>query len=224
MAEQGGYSGPQLFNRTKALVERYRKTLDDSVYSKPQSLHSPHSTSGTANLSESAEEISPKVDVNSQRINQLVTTVEQELKHFNDPTVSAGIEAESQPLFRQPSYNIPSSDTSNPDSSASSVSAQLDQLSPSQPSTIPNPTILPSSSNTSSPGLGVEAPKRKVIFASGGITNGTQALAVLEAGAQVAMLYTAFVYGGVGTISSVKQELEEELSNVTREEREESDV
>ena len=219
MAEQGGYSGPQLFNRTKALVKRYRKTLDDSVYSKPQSLHSPHSTSGTANPSESAEEISPKVDVNSQRINQLVTTVEQELKHFNDPTESAGIEAESQPLFRQPSYNNPSSDTSNPDSSASSVSAQLDQLSPSQPSTIPSPTILPSS-----PGLGVEAPKRKVIFASGGITNGTQALAVLEAGAQVAMLYTAFVYGGVGTISSVKQELEEELSNVTREEREESDV
>lgn len=31
MAEQGGYSGPQLFERTLALVKKYRGTLDDGM-------------------------------------------------------------------------------------------------------------------------------------------------------------------------------------------------
>ncbi|OJJ01123.1 hypothetical protein ASPVEDRAFT_71249 [Aspergillus versicolor CBS 583.65] len=61
----------------------------------------------------------------------------------------------------------------------------------------------------------VEAPsglQRKVIFASGGITNGKQARAALDAGASVAMMYTGVVYGGVGTVTRVKQELREETS------------
>lgn len=53
--------------------------------------------------------------------------------------------------------------------------------------------------------------ERKVIFATGGITNGRQALEVLEAGASVAMVYTALVYGGVGTISRIKSEMRDEL-------------
>jgi dihydroorotate dehydrogenase len=47
----------------------------------------------------------------------------------------------------------------------------------------------------------------KAIFASGGITNGDQAAQALAAGASVAMVYTAMVYGGVGTISRIKDEL-----------------
>lgn len=61
---------------------------------------------------------------------------------------------------------------------------------------------------------GVEAPRpvgdkyaRKTIFASGGITSGEQARATLDAGASVAMMYTGVVYGGVGTVTRVKQEL-----------------
>lgn len=50
----------------------------------------------------------------------------------------------------------------------------------------------------------------KVIFASGGITNGSQAQAVLDAGASVAMMYTGIVYGGIGTVTRVKQEMREE--------------
>lgn len=50
---------------------------------------------------------------------------------------------------------------------------------------------------------------RKVIFASGGITNGEQARAALDAGASVAMMYTGLVYGGIGTVTRVKQELRE---------------
>lgn len=52
---------------------------------------------------------------------------------------------------------------------------------------------------------------RKVIFASGGITTGKQARQALDAGASVAMMYTGVVYGGIGTVTRVKQELREEL-------------
>ncbi|KAJ9635919.1 Dihydroorotate dehydrogenase (quinone), mitochondrial [Coniosporium apollinis] len=47
----------------------------------------------------------------------------------------------------------------------------------------------------------------KVIFASGGIANGRQAIEILNAGASVAMIYTALTYGGVGTISRIKEEM-----------------
>ncbi|CAG8933853.1 unnamed protein product [Penicillium salamii] len=53
---------------------------------------------------------------------------------------------------------------------------------------------------------------RKVIFASGGITTGQQAQAALQAGASVAMMYTGLTYGGIGTITRVKQELRKELT------------
>ncbi|KAF4766758.1 hypothetical protein N7455_005303 [Penicillium solitum] len=52
---------------------------------------------------------------------------------------------------------------------------------------------------------------RKVIFASGGITTGKEAREALKAGASVAMMYTGVVYGGVGTVTRVKQELRSEL-------------
>jgi dihydroorotate dehydrogenase len=52
---------------------------------------------------------------------------------------------------------------------------------------------------------------RKVIFASGGITTGKEAREALKAGASVAMMYTGVVYGGVGTVTRVKQELRKEL-------------
>lgn len=47
----------------------------------------------------------------------------------------------------------------------------------------------------------------KVLFATGGITNGHQAREILDAGASVAMVYTALVYNGVGLISKMKKEL-----------------
>lgn len=56
-----------------------------------------------------------------------------------------------------------------------------------------------------------ERDEPKVIFATGGITNGRQALDVLNAGASVAMVYTALVYGGVGTISRIKDEMRIEM-------------
>ncbi|KAK3294202.1 uncharacterized protein B0H64DRAFT_400115 [Chaetomium fimeti] len=55
-------------------------------------------------------------------------------------------------------------------------------------------------------------PTPKVIFATGGITNGDQALKVLNAGASVAMVYTGMVYGGSGTITRIKKEMREKLA------------
>ena len=56
---------------------------------------------------------------------------------------------------------------------------------------------------------------RKVIFATGGITNGKQALRVLEAGASIAQIYTAMVYGGVGTATRIRDEMRQELLQET---------
>jgi dihydroorotate dehydrogenase len=55
------------------------------------------------------------------------------------------------------------------------------------------------------------SPEPKVIFATGGITNGKQALEVLQAGASVAMLYTALVFYGAGTMSRIKNEMRESI-------------
>ncbi|OTA95299.1 hypothetical protein M434DRAFT_393874 [Hypoxylon sp. CO27-5] len=54
--------------------------------------------------------------------------------------------------------------------------------------------------------------EQKVIFATGGITNGRRALEVLNAGASVAMIYTGLVYGGAGTVTRMKREMKEELT------------
>ncbi|KAG6366952.1 hypothetical protein INS49_001133 [Diaporthe citri] len=57
-------------------------------------------------------------------------------------------------------------------------------------------------------------PPRKVIFATGGIKNGEQALKVLNAGASVAMIYTSMVYGGAGTVTRIKGEMRSALTDV----------
>lgn len=51
----------------------------------------------------------------------------------------------------------------------------------------------------------------KTLFATGGITNGEQALQVLNAGASVAIVYTTMVYGGAGTVTRIKGEMEKRV-------------
>ncbi|KAI4213632.1 MAG: hypothetical protein LQ351_003856 [Letrouitia transgressa] len=53
--------------------------------------------------------------------------------------------------------------------------------------------------------------ERRAIFASGGITTGGEALQALRQGADVAMVYTALVYGGPGTVTRMKGELKAEM-------------
>ncbi|ROV99519.1 hypothetical protein VMCG_06386 [Cytospora schulzeri] len=56
-------------------------------------------------------------------------------------------------------------------------------------------------------------PPQKVIFATGGIKDGEQALKVLNAGASVAMIYTGMVYGGAGTVTRMKGEMRSALTD-----------
>ncbi|KAI1470563.1 FMN-linked oxidoreductase [Daldinia caldariorum] len=59
----------------------------------------------------------------------------------------------------------------------------------------------------------IQSQEPKIIFATGGITDGRKALEVLNAGASVAMVYTGLVYGGAGTITRIKKEMKEELAS-----------
>ena len=145
LLEQGGYSGPQMFERTLALVSKYRKALDAG----PKALPAPPKSK-----SESADSTSSMTN----------TTV--------------------------------SLDTPAPTSA-------FDDLADSAPSITVN--------STPDAAPAPNAP-RKVIFATGGITNGRQAREILDAGASVAQVYTALIYGGVGTISRIKQEMRDEAA------------
>ncbi|KAI0388603.1 FMN-linked oxidoreductase [Xylariaceae sp. FL0594] len=64
-------------------------------------------------------------------------------------------------------------------------------------------SVIPTSTNDSL--------EQKVIFATGGVTDGKGALRLLNAGASVAMVYTGLVYGGAGTVTRIKDEMKLEM-------------
>lgn len=142
LLEQGGYSGPQMFERTLALVSKYRKALDAG----PREANAPLSNSSS---------------------NSSKTTTSIDL-------------AQPRP---------------------SPLTANVDDLSETAPA-----LTLQQSAN---PAPAPSAP-RKVLFATGGITNGRQAREILDAGASVAQVYTAMIYGGAGTITRIKQEMRDD--------------
>ena len=132
MLEQGGYSGPQLFERTVKLVKRYRRMLDQNL--------------------------GPPIDGdNSSLINS------------NDTF--------PQPLIRLPErHKSLSTDASGTfDANAVPNSNSIEQA-------YDTDTLVSSSARK---------PGQKVIFCSGGISNGKQALELLQAGANLIQIYTA---------------------------------
>ncbi|KAK9799932.1 hypothetical protein AB5N19_10460 [Seiridium cardinale] len=137
LAEQGGYSGPMMFERTRDLVKRYRKMLDGPSFS----------DASLAGASKSAV----REDAVSASL--------------------AGIEGTATGMIEDD----------------------------------PNVATEPQKQAT-------QSNEQKVIFATGGITNGRQALEILNAGASVAMVYTHLVYGGAGTITRLKGEIKESLN------------
>ncbi|KAI8931310.1 hypothetical protein NX059_011652 [Plenodomus lindquistii] len=144
LLEQGGYSGPQMFERTLALVTKYRSALDQGP-----------------------KHTSPKqTDIASSQSNETKTEV----------------------ALEQPT---PSSTSSNIDDLAESA---------------PRLTLNSTPNRAPAP-----AAPRKVVFATGGITNGRQARQILDAGASVAQVYTAMIYGGAGTITRIKQEMRDDV-------------
>lgn len=214
LQEQGGYSGPQTFERTLALVKKYRKALDEGTTTAddpppPTSLSSQTASKDTT----TADDPPPTSPSSSPTASKNTTTpgpeVQAPLSHLlppsetsTDPPISLSSpplpttvspfltttaekpEPQTQPLIQLPErHYTPSSSSSTP------------------PKIPTNPTPTPVS----------KPPPSKIIFASGGIANGHQALQVLDAGASVAMIYTALVYGGVGTVSRLKREMRDEL-------------
>ncbi|KAI7185929.1 hypothetical protein KC324_g7282 [Hortaea werneckii] len=102
-----------------------------------------------------------------------------------------------------------------------SVSGPASAIAP-PPSNPASPTTSPSTQATSSASASTSTPSSKsgsksrdlepkVIFATGGITNGEQCLQILNAGASVCQVYTAMMYGGVGTVTRIKQEMREKM-------------
>ena len=168
LLEQGGYSGPQMFERTLALVSKYRKALDEG----PKQIALPAESEDTKPLAgqTTGDEPSPSI---LEKLESSVSTESSDTKATLD--------------IDQPAPAPASSDFDDISKSAPTITLH------STPKVAPAP----------------DAP-RKVIFATGGITNGRQAREVLNAGASVAQVYTAMVYGGAGTISRIKQEMRDD--------------
>jgi dihydroorotate dehydrogenase len=185
LTEVGGYSGPQMFDRTLALVKRYRAGLD----------HGPPEEN-TSNESQKTEPAPTKEQSPAE------ASVQRDAKHLKPQTPEA--EAESkQPLIKLPENPLSSSAAQGKASEAAS-----DVPSPVQ--AVKNAVKKAVSSDAPSS----DAPK--VIFATGGITNGEQCLQILNAGASVCQVYTAMMYGGVGTITRIKSEMREEMNKSKR--------
>ncbi|MCJ1393352.1 Dihydroorotate dehydrogenase (quinone), mitochondrial [Xylographa bjoerkii] len=233
LLEQGGYSGPKLFERTVTLVKKYRRLLDEGLeLNSAKSSGVPKSSKDPRpNPSKSpTKQMSPVPAPGASTADKIETTVKRDLANLKDATLETEADSKSQPLLRLPARNSPSSPAihSASDPPALSSSSHLDQLSSSDrdttPSTAPSPpsssSLTPSISPLSSLSTGPpqskpsssSTVKPKVIFCTGGITNGKQLLEVQQAGAQLGMIYTHLVYGGVGVISRMKAEMREEIS------------
>ena len=215
LQEQGGYSGPQLFSRTVSLVRRYRKLLDHGIrqQSTGTSLNPSPQIVGLPTSSKPAAEKQVKdKKASSTVLEKIEAAVKRDLDNLKESTKAAKEDSESQPLLRLPERSSFSSSKTASTSPALSSSSHIDQIPALQEHSTTSPSQTPpkgsplASSFSSSP-----TPAAKVIFATGGITNGRQALEVLQAGASVAMVYTALVYGGAGTVSRIKDEILEEI-------------
>jgi dihydroorotate dehydrogenase len=198
--ETGGYSGPQLFDQTKKLVHKYRKALDDGP-SEDTPLPSRSPAATPPQLTE------PPSTADAKAVQQVEASTARNVTNLK-PTDEESASSEHQPLIQLPERHSssPSPESATPPLSITTLSASSSIV----------PFTGDSSGNNETP---QESGKSKalnsapkVIFASGGITNGGQALEVLNAGASVAMCYTAVVYGGVGTVSRMKAEMRDKIT------------
>ena len=176
LLEQGGFSGPHLFNKTVELVKKYKALLLEA----PENAYVAERTRSA--LQEEAEKLRSSIGESEQQADAQTERPAETLGQG-----SKGTEVESQ--AQKASAELVNQDTAEKDR-LQSILDVLDRLPPKE---APKPTS-----------------KSKVIFATGGITNGKQASEVLNAGADIAMVYTALVYGGSGTISRIKDELRAE--------------
>ncbi|KAF2684439.1 FMN-linked oxidoreductase [Lentithecium fluviatile CBS 122367] len=182
LLEQGGYSGPQMFEQTLRLVKRYRQTLDNG----PKRLPPPPPPS-KKEPPVAGHAIGDEPDASI-------------LDKISPSKIPSEAPSSENPTAPKASASLPSESTPPP-TNVDDLAEAAPTLSSKPPAYAMDPTPAPAPAT---------AGARKVIFASGGITNGRQAREVLDAGASVAQVYTAIIYGGVGTISRIKEEMREE--------------
>lgn len=197
LLEQGGFSGPHLFERTVALVKRYKKLLDGRPLPPTQ-----YATS-RAESEKKANEIKRSLRETEKRHAASTNTPRRKPADSVQSSADTGVialrppPAEDQPHSQQLLFNPPT------ERLLDQSSHERDKLRSTEESPEPRPAREEPTAT---------ADQAKVIFATGGITDGKQALEVLNAGASVAMIYTALVYGGVGTISRIKGEMRDEMT------------
>ena len=126
----------------------------------------------------------------------------------NDETQAAGDGKDKQPLLQIPERHSDSDSSKKDDPKPSTDSSDQDQKTTS--------TLVQAVLSVVKPNSNPSENVSKVIFASGGITNGEEALRVLNAGASVAMIYTAMTYGGVGTVGRIKGEMRSEVEKKSK--------
>lgn len=201
LLETGGFSGPHLFEKTVAMVKKYKKVLGDQ----PPIESSPSQSTGrTGSAAGQLDTDQAQINLQAERHGDAVT------ESIVTGSIPRPPPAETAPS-KKPLINIPT------DKFYGQSQAEQDKLRSSpdgpgygQSSALAGQSTIPDQQLKYDPDL-ARRDQPKVIFATGGITNGGQALEVLNAGASVAMVYTALVYGGVGTISRIKDEMRQDL-------------
>ncbi|KAH0845107.1 dihydroorotate dehydrogenase (fumarate) [Fonsecaea monophora] len=235
MLERGGFSGPHLFEKTVDLVKKYRKLLVEKPAS-VDTVNNPSTRKGAleaeADRIKSALASSPEepslADIPSPTSDKITASVDSGDVPASGMLQQSG--ADKQPLLTLPSdrqfdksqpetENAEVAEAAAPDAEArlaeekkqlQSIQEAIERLPPrAQRDALDRLEIDPAHLES------IDQPK--VIFATGGITNGKQALEVLNAGANVAMVYTALVYGGAGTISRIKDEMRQEMKRQDQE-------
>ena len=230
LLESGGFSGPHLFEKTLSMVKKYKKLVGDGpvheTESKPESKSPTPETSAPKPAHKETNAIKEELKGNlagspsGDAVSDSIQTGAIPLKNIADEK-----DSEKKPLINLPSVRFFDQPQEDPNSIISNVvSAFKGESEEAQETTKPAQSKKPEQSQEDHP---VQSEKKsspdlarrdqpKVIFATGGITNGEQALQILNAGASVAMVYTALVYGGVGTISRIKDEMRKELAEGER--------
>ena len=158
LMEQGGYSGPQMFERTRELTRRYRILLDEGLDRRVESDGGSEPTTNPQGSKQESSQGNPDETLSSR----IEASIARDAQNLKPDTAEAEAESKSQSLIRLPERHnsLSSGDSSSADIPALSISHHADQMPPAAPS---------------QPGSNSEkSPKPKVIFATGGIVNGKQ--------------------------------------------------
>ena len=158
LLEQGGYSGPQMFERTRELTRRYRMVLDEGLDRRVESDGGSEPTTNPKGSKQDSSQGKPDENLSSR----IEASIARDAQNLKPDTAEAEAESKSQPLIRLPERHNPlsSDDSGSSDVPALSISHHADQM----------PPVASSQSGSSSE----RSPKPKVIFATGGIVNGKQ--------------------------------------------------